>query len=41
VDLDGRRGGKELGRIERGETIVRIYYVREKHPFYCFCTPKQ
>jgi hypothetical protein len=29
VDLDRRGNGKELG-VEKGETIIRIYYVRKK-----------
>jgi hypothetical protein len=29
VDLDGRRGGEELG-IEGGKTVIRINYVRPK-----------
>ena len=33
VDLDGRRGGEELGGVEGGETIIRIYYVRKKSIF--------
>jgi hypothetical protein len=33
VDLDGRRGGEELGGVEGGETIIRIYYV-EKNPYF-------
>lgn len=32
VDLDGRGGGEELGEEGR-ETIVRIYYMREKSIF--------
>lgn len=29
VDLDGRAGGKKLGGVEGGSTIIRIYYVRK------------
>lgn len=29
----GRGGGDELGRIERGETLTKIYYVRKKTIF--------
>lgn len=29
-DPDGRGGGEELGRTEGGETIIKIYYVKEK-----------
>lgn len=32
MDLDGRGGGEELGEEGR-ETIVRIYYMREKSIF--------
>lgn len=28
VDSDGLGGEKELGGIEKGETITRIYYTR-------------
>lgn len=28
VDSDGLGGGKELGGVEEGETITRIYYTR-------------
>lgn len=31
VDLDGRANVKNLGRVERGEIIIRIYYVRKKY----------
>jgi hypothetical protein len=30
VDPDRRGGREELGGVERGETIIRIYYVRKK-----------
>jgi hypothetical protein len=30
VDLDRRRGRKELGGVEGGETLIRIYYVRKQ-----------
>lgn len=30
VNPDVRGGGKELGEVERGETLIRIYYVRKK-----------
>lgn len=30
VDPDGRGGGEELGGGERGKTVIRIYYVRQK-----------
>lgn len=29
----GRRGGAKLGGVERGETIIRIYYMR-KEPIF-------
>jgi hypothetical protein len=25
MDLDGRGGGEEIGKVEGGETIIRIY----------------
>ena len=25
VDLEGREGGKELGKTEKGETVIKIY----------------
>ena len=33
VDPEGRGGGEELGGVERGETTIRIYYVRQKIDF--------
>jgi hypothetical protein len=27
VDLDGRRGGEELGGVEGGKTAIRIYRI--------------
>lgn len=30
VDLDGRGGVEEMGRVKEDETIVRIWYVRKK-----------
>lgn len=33
VDLDGRGGVEEMGRVEGDETIIRIWYVREKNLF--------
>lgn len=30
VALDGKVGREELGGVEGGETIIRIYYVRAK-----------
>jgi hypothetical protein len=30
VDLEGKGGGKELEGVERGETIIKIYYVRKE-----------
>lgn len=29
LDLDGRTDVKNLGRVEGGEIIIRIYYVRK------------
>jgi hypothetical protein len=29
VDQDERRGGEELGGLERRETVIRIYCVRK------------
>lgn len=29
VDLDGGQGREELGGVEGGETVTRIYYVRK------------
>jgi hypothetical protein len=29
VDLRGRRYGKEVGGVEEGETIIKIYYMRK------------
>ena len=33
VDLEGRRGGKELGGVVGGETIVMIYYMTKEYIF--------
>lgn len=34
IDPDGRGVGKELGGVEGGRTIIRVYYVRrKKNPF--------
>ena len=33
VDLDGRGGGEELGGVEGGEIIIKIYYIRTKSIF--------
>ena len=33
VDLEGRRGGEDLGRVEGEETIIRIYYMRKESIF--------
>lgn len=33
VDWDGRGGGEGLGGVEGGETIIRIYYVRNESIF--------
>lgn len=30
MDLDGRLHGEEIGGVEEGETIIRIYSVRKK-----------
>ena len=30
MDPDGREGVREVEGIERGETLVRIYYARER-----------
>lgn len=29
VDLNGRGGGKELGGVGGGETVVRTYYIKK------------
>jgi hypothetical protein len=31
--VGGRRGGKELGGVEEGKTVIRIDYVGEKSIF--------
>jgi len=31
VDPEGRRVGEEIGEIEAGETLIRIYYVRKEY----------
>lgn len=28
-----RGGGEKLGRVKRGETVIRLYYVRKKNIF--------
>lgn len=33
VDPEGRVCGKELGRVEGGDTIIRIYCVRKEFIF--------
>lgn len=33
MDADGRGGGEELGRVEGGETIKNIYYMRKESIF--------
>lgn len=33
MDLDGRRGGEDLGGAEGGETIIGKQYVRKKNLF--------
>lgn len=33
LDLNGRRGGEQLKRAERGEPVTRVYYVRKKNCF--------
>jgi hypothetical protein len=33
VDLEGRRGGEDLGRVEGEESIIRIYYMRKESIF--------
>ena len=33
MDWDGRGGGEGLGGVEGGETIIRIYYVRNESIF--------
>ena len=30
MDPDGNGGGKEVGEVEGGKIIIRIYYVRKK-----------
>lgn len=32
-DLDGKRGEKELGGVEDGEILIRIYHMRKKSIF--------
>lgn len=29
MDLEGRGNGKELGRLEGGETIIQIYCIKK------------
>jgi hypothetical protein len=29
VDPDGRGGGREMGRVERGEAVIRIYFMKK------------
>lgn len=33
IDPDKRGTGKELGRVEKGETEIRIYYMKKKSIF--------
>lgn len=33
VDLDGREGRGELGEVEKGDTVISIYYVRKESIF--------
>lgn len=33
VDSEGREGWEELGGVERGKTIIRIYYVIKESIF--------
>lgn len=33
MDWDGKGGGEEWGDVEGGETIIRIYVIREKNSF--------
>lgn len=33
MDLDERGNREELGKVEGGNTVMRIYYVREKSIF--------
>lgn len=33
MDWDGKGGGEEWGDVEGGETIIRIYVIREKNLF--------
>lgn len=33
IDPDKRGSGKELGRVEKGETEIRIYYMKKKSIF--------
>lgn len=32
-NLNGKRGEKELGGVEDGETLIRIYHMRKKDLF--------
>ena len=29
ADLNSREGEEKLGRVEKGETIIRVYYMRK------------
>ena len=31
VDLEGKGGGEELGGINGGKTVIRIYYMRKTY----------
>lgn len=33
MDPSCRRGGKELEEVERGKTVIRVYYMREESIF--------
>lgn len=33
MDPSCKRGGKELGEVERGKIVIRVYYVREESIF--------
>lgn len=33
VDPDGRGSGKELGGVEGGESVIRVYYMRKESIF--------
>lgn len=33
MDLEGKRGGEELGGVEEGETVIRVYCMVKQSIF--------